>query len=71
MALAVAEAHGYDPSVIQPVLSASVDRGGVPSPADISMDSSRLQAELHLQLTPFRAALKHIFAEHDHPHEQH
>lgn len=34
-----------------------------PSPADISMDSSRLEAELHLPLTPFNKVGAHPAAE--------
>jgi hypothetical protein len=34
----------------------------VASPADISMDISRLQQDLGLAMTPFRKALQAIFA---------
>lgn len=33
------------------------------------MDSSRLEAELHLPLTPFRTALEHIFSADHHSHQ--
>ena len=39
--------------------SSSVDRG-LKSPADISMDISRLKADLNPHLTPFAAALHQI-----------
>lgn len=42
MAMAVADARGYDRAAIVPAPAASVDRG-VASPADISMDISALQ----------------------------
>lgn len=66
MALAVAEAHGYDPSLVLAVPAPPAATRGVPSPADISMHSCRLEAELQLPLTPFRTALGHIFSEHEH-----
>lgn len=70
MAEAVARAHGHDPSLVQRVPAASANRP-FPSPADISMDSSRLEAELHLPLTPFNKALEHIFKDHHHDQDSH
>ncbi|PSC67764.1 methionine adenosyltransferase 2 subunit beta [Micractinium conductrix] len=69
------QAHGHSPACIQSVPAASVGRRGaggvaVVSPADISMDSSRLEQELHLPLTPFKTALEHIFKAHDHHDHQ-
>ena len=62
MACAVAAARGHDAAYILAAPAASVDRG-VASPADISMDSSRLEAELGWALTPFEDALRLIYAQ--------
>lgn len=59
MAVKVAEAWNYSPDVIISAPSSSVNRG-VPSPADISMTSEKLETELGLSLTPFSDALKQI-----------
>ncbi len=56
MARKVACAWGYSPEAIIEAPSSSVNRGVV-SPADISMDSSRLEAVLGMRMTPFSAAL--------------
>ena len=61
MARAVAEARGHDPAPILAVPAASVSRP-VASPPDISMDSSRVEGELGLRLTPFAQALASIFS---------
>lgn len=55
MAAAVAAARGHDPACILRAPASSVDRP-VASPADISMDSSRLEEELGIKLTPFDSA---------------
>jgi dTDP-4-dehydrorhamnose reductase len=57
MAKIVADVRGHDLDLIEEVPSASVDRG-VPSPADISMDSSKLESTLTsvLSLTSVAAA---------------
>ena len=60
MARAVAAARGHDAACILAAPAASVDRG-VASPADISMDSSRLEGELGWALTPFEDALRLIY----------
>ena len=57
---ALAAARGYPRSRVRRVPSASVPRP-VASPADISVDVSRVQAELGLRLTPFPEALRAIF----------
>jgi nucleoside-diphosphate-sugar epimerase len=63
MALAVADVRGYDPAL---VLSGSAWAPSVKrvcaTPADISMDCTRAAATLGLQLTPFKQALREIFA---------
>ncbi len=61
MAEAVAAVRGHDPGSIQSVSSATVDRGCA-SPPDISMDSARLEGEMRMKMTPFKDALKEIFA---------
>ena len=61
MALAVAAARGYDAALVLPAPAASVDRG-VASPADISMDSSRLWQSLGLQPLALTDALRLTFA---------
>jgi dTDP-4-dehydrorhamnose reductase len=53
MADAVAAACGHDARLIVRAPAASVDRGA-PSPADISMDSARLEAAVGMALTPFK-----------------
>ncbi|KNA15035.1 hypothetical protein SOVF_101900 [Spinacia oleracea] len=53
MAEAVAESRGYDISLINHVSASSVDRG-VKSPADISMDISKLVKTLNISPTSFK-----------------
>lgn len=60
MALAVAEARGYDPSLVLPGSSSDVPRTCA-TPLDISMDCTALQQELGVTLTPFKVALQQIF----------
>ncbi|GIL76181.1 hypothetical protein Vretimale_5792 [Volvox reticuliferus] len=60
MARQVADALNCDYSAILPASTASVNRG-VASPADISMDVSRLTEELGFHTTPFNEALREIF----------
>ncbi|EFJ49277.1 hypothetical protein VOLCADRAFT_43537, partial [Volvox carteri f. nagariensis] len=57
MARQVADALGCGYDAILATSTASVNRG-VASPADISMDVSRLTDGLHFRTTPFREALK-------------
>ncbi|EEF50486.1 methionine adenosyltransferase 2 subunit beta [Ricinus communis] len=57
MAEAVADIRGYNSALIKSVSAASVDRG-VLSPADISMNISRIVRELHFSPTPFRHGVK-------------
>lgn len=61
MALTVAQVRGYDPALVLPGSAASVPRNCA-TPEDISMDGSKLQRELGLQLTPFAQALQRVFA---------
>jgi dTDP-4-dehydrorhamnose reductase len=61
MAEAVAEVRGHNPGCIVRVSGASVPRPA-PSPADISMDSSRLEGQVGFRMTPFKDALREIFA---------
>ncbi|KAI7843840.1 hypothetical protein COHA_002393 [Chlorella ohadii] len=61
MALALCRVRGYDLQLVQPGSAASVPRTCA-TPADISMDTSRLQAVLGVQPTPFEEALRQIFA---------
>jgi dTDP-4-dehydrorhamnose reductase len=56
----LAKVQGYDARLINSVPSASAV-GRVPSPADISMDVSRLTEELGIHLTPFEDALRMTF----------
>ena len=60
MALAVAAERGHDPALVLPGSAASVARTCA-TPADISMDSSAVQRQLGIRLTPFGEALKQIF----------
>lgn len=60
MAYAVAAARGHGAASIVPAPASSVPRGVV-SPADISMNSSKLAGLLGLQLTPFTEALPAVF----------
>ncbi|CAK8560875.1 unnamed protein product [Lathyrus sativus] len=53
MAQAVAQIRGYDTSLIKPVPASSVDRG-VKSPADISMDITRLVQTLKINPVSFK-----------------
>ncbi|XP_028769173.1 methionine adenosyltransferase 2 subunit beta-like isoform X1 [Neltuma alba] len=57
MAEAVAQFRGYDTSLLQPVSASSVDRG-VRSPADISMDISRLVQTLKIHPIPFEEGVR-------------
>lgn len=57
MAEAVTDVRGYNTSLIRSVSASSVDRG-VKSPADISMDTSKLVHTLGISLTPFRIGVK-------------
>ncbi|XP_052170723.1 uncharacterized protein LOC127786953 [Diospyros lotus] len=52
MAEAVAHIRGYNTSLIKPVSASSIDRG-VESPADISMDITKLMRTLDFSPTPF------------------
>lgn len=60
MAYAIAEHCGIDASAVDVAESAAVTRT-VPSPFDISMDSSKLTALLPFELQRFSAALRHVF----------
>ncbi|KAF7139525.1 hypothetical protein RHSIM_Rhsim07G0018900 [Rhododendron simsii] len=57
MAEAVAQFRGYNSSLIKPVSGASVDRG-VKSPADISMDISKLIQTLGISLISFKDGVR-------------
>ena len=57
---AVAALRGHPRANVRRVPSATVARPFA-SPADISMDSSRVQAELGLKLTPFAEAVRRAF----------
>lgn len=57
MAEAVADYRGYDRSLIKPVSASSIDRGVV-SPADISMDTSRLVRMLGIKPTSFKDGVR-------------
>lgn len=57
MAEAVADYRGYDRSLIKPVSASSINRG-VKSPADISMDISRLIQVLGINPISFKDAVK-------------
>ncbi|GMI98379.1 hypothetical protein like AT4G00560 [Hibiscus trionum] len=57
MAEAVAQIRGHDSSLIKPVSASSVDRG-VMSPADISMDITKLVQTLNISPTPFKDGVK-------------
>ncbi|KAK2407146.1 NAD(P)-binding Rossmann-fold superfamily protein [Trifolium repens] len=57
MAEAVAQFRGYDTSLIKPVSASSVDRG-VKSPADISMDITRLVQTLNINPVSFKDGVK-------------
>ena len=59
MARQVAEVWGLSSETIVPAPCSSVQRP-VRSPADISMDSSRLGEELGMQTTSFREALRQM-----------
>ena len=59
MAQQVAEVWGLPSEAIVPAPCSSTERP-VKSPADISMDSSRLKHELGVQMTSFREALRHM-----------
>lgn len=61
IAEAVAHVRGYDTSIIKPVAASSVNRG-VMSPADISMDISKLVETLHVSPTPFMDAVRMTLA---------
>ncbi|MCD9639093.1 hypothetical protein HAX54_023396 [Datura stramonium] len=57
MAEAVAHIRGYNLSLIKSVSSSTVNRG-VKSPADISMDITRLIQTLNMSPTAFRDGVK-------------
>ncbi|XP_009628107.1 uncharacterized protein [Nicotiana tomentosiformis] len=57
MAEAIAHIRGYNLSLIKPVSSSTVNRG-VKSPADISMDITRLIQTLNMSTTAFRDGVK-------------
>ncbi|KAI3693353.1 hypothetical protein L6452_33188 [Arctium lappa] len=57
MAEVVARVRGYDTSLIKPVSASSIDRG-VKSPADISMDISKLIQTLDFTPTSFHDGVK-------------
>ncbi|KAE8733336.1 methionine adenosyltransferase 2 subunit beta isoform 2 [Hibiscus syriacus] len=57
MAEAVAQIRGHDLSLIKPIYASSVDRG-VMSPADISMDITKLVQSLNISPTPFKDGVK-------------
>ncbi|XP_010523033.1 PREDICTED: methionine adenosyltransferase 2 subunit beta [Tarenaya hassleriana] len=57
MAEAIAEVRGHDSSLIKPVSATSVDRGVV-SPADISMDVTKLIQTLQISPTSFREGVR-------------
>ncbi|KDP28667.1 hypothetical protein JCGZ_14438 [Jatropha curcas] len=57
IAEAVADVRGYNSALIKAVSASSVDRGVV-SPADISMDISKLIQTLNILPTPFRDGVK-------------
>nr|XP_027192871.1 methionine adenosyltransferase 2 subunit beta isoform X2 [Cicer arietinum] len=57
MAEAVAQFRGHDTSLIKPVSASSVDRG-VKSPADISMDITRLIQTLQINPVSFKDGVK-------------
>ncbi|CAN0824740.1 Methionine adenosyltransferase 2 subunit beta [Linum grandiflorum] len=57
MAEVVADVIGHDTCLIKRVSASSVDRG-VRSPADISMDVSKLVKELGIRPTPFKDGVK-------------
>ena len=59
MARQVAEVWGLPPDGIVPAPCSSTQRP-VRSPADISMDSSRLEVEVGVQMTSFREALRQM-----------
>ncbi|KAJ8450192.1 hypothetical protein Cgig2_033386 [Carnegiea gigantea] len=62
MAETIAEIRGYDISLINPVSASSVD-GGVKSPADISMDISKLVKTLNVTPISFKDGVKLTLAE--------
>ncbi|XP_058744042.1 uncharacterized protein LOC131616666 [Vicia villosa] len=57
MAEAVAQIRGHDTSLIKPVSASSIDRG-VKSPADISMDITRLVKTLKINPVSFKDGVK-------------
>lgn len=59
MAQQIAAAWGFSTDAIVSAPASSVQRQ-VKSPQDISMDSSRLEADLSMKLTAFSDALKQI-----------
>lgn len=53
--------RGYDASLV--VFGSGADIGhGAPTPRDVSMDSSAAERDLTLKLTPFKVAVKKVFA---------
>ncbi|XVF22601.1 hypothetical protein REPUB_Repub12eG0185400 [Reevesia pubescens] len=61
MAEAVAQIRGHDSTLIKAVSASSVDRG-VMSPADISMDITKLIQTLNISPTPFKDGVKMTLA---------
>ncbi|KAJ4726990.1 Methionine adenosyltransferase 2 subunit beta [Melia azedarach] len=57
MAQVVADIRGYNPSLIKPVSASSVDRG-VMSPADISMDITKLVQTLNIHPVAYKDGAK-------------
>lgn len=57
MAEAVAEIRGYSTSLIKPISASSVDRG-VMSPADISMDITKLVQTLNIHPVTYKDGVK-------------
>lgn len=56
----LAAVHGYDPGLIMPVSLADLDTG-YPRPRDVSLDTTRVQESLGIQLTPVEEALWEIY----------
>lgn len=65
MAEVVSQLRGYDSSTIKSVSAASVNRGVV-SPADISMDVSKVVKLLGINLTPFKDGVQLTFESQQH-----
>ncbi|VVB06816.1 unnamed protein product [Arabis nemorensis] len=67
MAQVVAEVRGHDPSLIKHVSTSSVDRGVV-SPADISMDITKLIQTLKISPTSFKDGVRLTLESESHSH---